>query len=438
MLKIIFSGVVLLIALVAAANAQMRDAATAYGERVAVRGAVWSDGQIDRTLQVLPQLGSPAPQRVSNAEHQGSTLQWQEQLEELEAAGGPYANGLQEPLADLARQRVEEGRFAEALDLYRRSLHILRINSGLASPAQMSLLQAMLQLQRAMGDRAGLDDLYGYYYRLGWLAADTEDDQRWRVALEYLRWQREVLRLSTNRNVDRELLELFRLNAELVQRAAAESAPPELRRELAQSQIRNLYLVQSRFIPQVRETLSVLSPRRSRRQDMLPEDMHRDRLYALQRSAVATGSELLTSLAEQLESPVARAEVYRELGDWEQWNGGWRRAEEAWLRAVHLLRDAGEDALLAEWFGEPVELPDNGAFWQPDKEGEVSLLRVSFDVNERGRARRATATVLSGRDSATSILLRELRTVPFRPRFDTGEAVAVDNLVRDYEVYHRP
>lgn len=436
MLKTIPSGLVLLTVLVASVAALAREP-TSYGERLVLRGADWAEGRMDPALTVFSGMDPRGQGQERDVPAQQAVTQWQAQVEALEAAGGPYASGLEEPLADLARQRVAEGRFGEALALYRRSLHVLRVNTGLASPAQMTIVRAMLQLQRALGDREGLDDLYGYYYRLGWLAADGEEGgERWRVALEYLRWQRELLRTADSRNPDRELLELFRLNTELLERANAEAAPFETRQDFVQSQLKNLYLVQARVLPQMRESLSVLSPRRSRRQDLLPEDVHCDRLLSLQRSAVAIGAELLTSLAEQVESPVARAALYRELGDWEQWNGSWRRAEEAWRRAVFLLHDAGQDDRLAEWFGEPVELPDNGAFWQPASDADVSLVRAGFAVSERGQVRRATASVLAGRDSASIVAVRELRDVRFRPRFEGGRAVAVEGLERDYEVYH--
>ncbi|MFN2329691.1 MAG: hypothetical protein ABR612_12315 [Chromatocurvus sp.] len=436
MLKTISSGLALLTVLYAAAETQARGPA-AYGERMALRGAAWSEERTDPALLVFPGFEGRAPMLVPDAEARDSTAQWQAQVEALEAAGGPYARGLEEPLADLARQRAAEGRFVEALALYRRSLHILRVNTGLASPAQMTIVRAMLQLQRAIGDREGLDDLYGYYYRLGWLAAeDGEGEGRWQVALEYLRWQRELLRTTDGRSPERDLLELFRLNTELLERASSEAASFDIRRDLVLSQLKNLYLVQDRVMPQVTETFSALSPRRSRRQEMLPEDIHRDRLLSLQRSAVANGAELLMSLTEQAESPAELAALYRELGDWEHWNGSWRRAEEAWRKAVYLLREAGEDRLVDEWFGEPVELPDNGAFWQAENDASTSLVRAGFDVSERGQARRATASVLAGRESASVVAVRELRDVRFRPRFDTGEAVAVEGLERSYEIYH--
>ncbi|MFN2288173.1 MAG: hypothetical protein ABR578_07555, partial [Chromatocurvus sp.] len=253
--------------------------------------------------------------------------------------------------------------------------------------------------------------------------------------LEFLRWQRERLRRAMTRDPDRALLELHGLNEQLLDQAAADDVAAEIRLELVGSQLLNLYLIRDRVTPKTRDALSVLAPPRSRRPDMLPEDIYRDRLLDIQRSAQREGSALLASLIGHFESSVERAGIYRALGDWEQWNGNLRRGEDAWRRAFELLSDAGEESLIAQWFGAPVELPDNGVFWQPEDAAQRSLVRVTFDVNARGRARRADASVLSGRDSASIVAMRELRGVRFRPRFDNGRARGADRVVREYRVY---
>jgi len=429
-------AVSIVLTLAVAAGVQSREPGAPYGERIAVSEADWREAQPAPALVVFPDLAGGGPTLVRDAETRDQAAQWEARVRELEASGGPYADGLDEPLADLARQQVREGRYAEALSLYRRSLHVLRINAGLTSPAQMAVVRAMLQLQRAIGGAEALDNLYGYYYRLGWLNADVaDDDRRWRVALEFLRWQRERLRRAMTRDPDRALLELHGLNEQLLDQAAADDVAAEIRLELVGSQLLNLYLIRDRVTPKTRDALSVLAPPRSRRPDMLPEDIYRDRLLDIQRSAQREGSALLASLIGHFESSVERAGIYRALGDWEQWNGNLRRGEDAWRRAFELLSDAGEESLIAQWFGAPVELPDNGVFWQPEDAAQRSLVRVTFDVNARGRARRADASVLSGRDSASIVAMRELRGVRFRPRFDNGRARGADRVVREYRVY---
>lgn len=428
----------LLLAVIITGGAQSREPAAPYGKHIAVSHASWPASLPDPGLTVFPDLDAKRQVQTPKAAEREAIRQLESTVRELESAGGPYAVGLEEPLGDLARQLVAQGRLAEALTLFQRSLHVLRINSGLSSPAQMTVLRSMLQLQRALGNREALADLYGYYYRLGWLAADDRgSDEPWQVALEYLRWQREQIRSEPRGDVDRELLALHGLNERLLEQAAEEQTAPSVRRELARSQLRNLYLLRDRVRPvPVSEPFSVLTRRRNRPPEMLSEDIYRDRLLSLWRSAVKNGSDLLAAQAARVESRVARAELYRDIGDWEQWNGTWRRAQAAWRRAFELLEEEGQGGLIQAWFGEPVELPDNGVFWQPDAAGDDDArVRITFDVSARGRARSVDAGVISGRDSASITAVRELRAVRFRPRFKGGEAVASKDVVREYQVY---
>ena len=103
-----------------------------------------------------------------------------------------------------------------------------------------------------------------------------------------------------------------------------------------------------------------------------------------------------------------------------------------------LLRDAGLDLLLREWLGHPVELPDNGAFWQPLPPGTDQspvVVQASFDVSAEGRARDIEVrTQLEEDKGAASSLRRKLSRTRFRPYFSGGEPRAVTRVSRTYEI----
>lgn len=415
-------------------RAQARDAGAPYGERLARAEARWPDAAPAAPLMpAAPATDSDRPALELDDEARNEIAQLEARVRELEDGAGPYAVGLHEPLADLARRYVSLGRPAQALALYQRSLHVLRVNAGLGDPAQMAVLREMLRLHRAAGDRAALDDLYAYYYRLGWLLAGGPEGGDWQVALESLRWQREWLRGERGDPSGR-LLDLYQRNADLIE--AADGAPFAVRRDLALSQLRNLYLLRDRIVPLVEERSSVLGPRPLPRQQPFPQDPGRERLLRIRRSAQAEGESLLEALLEDAPDASERAALQRQMGDWAQWNGNWYAAVEAWQAAIATLEAAGETERIADWFGEPVELPDNGAFWQPAAE-DVSLVRIRFRVSRRGLPRELDSALLSGRDGARIVGARELRGVRFRPRFSDGEPVDSDSLERDYEVYPR-
>ncbi|QIB66759.1 hypothetical protein [Kineobactrum salinum] len=136
-----------------------------------------------------------------------------QRLEQLELDQGPYAAGLEEPLMDLGHLHLNAGQFAQAGQLYRQALHIVRINDGLLSERQLPLVQNLLTVHRSLGDWQGLDQRYDYYHRI----AGAPQDQGIGVTLEYFRWQREALRRQLDSSADRRLLRLYEHNARVLE-----------------------------------------------------------------------------------------------------------------------------------------------------------------------------------------------------------------------------
>ena len=129
-----------------------------------------------------------------------------------------------------------------------------------------------------------------------------------------------------------------------------------------------------------------------------------------------------------------------ELADWHQWNGSYSRAAEYYSDVVGMLIAADRVELVQQWFGAPVELPDNGAFWQPppNREGTPQIIMSAiYDVSARGRARNISAQP-QREDDAKKVyrFKRGLAATRFRPRFENGQAVATQTLSRDYVLYN--
>jgi len=128
-----------------------------------------------------------------------------------------------------------------------------------------------------------------------------------------------------------------------------------------------------------------------------------------------------------------------ELGDWYQWYGSYRQAHRFYGEAVNILDEAREETLLQEWFGAPVELPDNGAFWQPpglQEVGRRTVVAATFDVSPVGRAKNISVeTPDTGGDANVIGFKRKLAATRFRPQYENGVAVAAERLLRKYELY---
>ena len=214
-----------------------------YGEQFVRVGGSWPDGE------------AAPPGAVSDSIDPGANEQsLQRELLIHEQAAGPYADALAEPLASLGRQYSLQGDYVQAQRAYQRALHIVRVNDGLYSDRQLPVLKELLNTHRAVGDVQALDDRYEYIFRLYGSGQPPYTELRLGAAVEYLRWQREALRMGADKS-DRthsRLLAMFQLNQQLLDDVAADgNVAFAAYRELGLSQLRNLYLIQDRVQPRI-------------------------------------------------------------------------------------------------------------------------------------------------------------------------------------------
>jgi hypothetical protein len=427
--RLLLQSLGLLYVLVMPAQAALAGKPTPYGEYFVRLGQSWPDAG---SVAAWPEPGPGSAKRESAS--------YQRQLSRLEDEGGPYADGLAEPLADLARLYRSSGDIQLAQQTYRRALHIVRINEGLYSERQVPILKALFETYRMTGDMATLDARYDYFFRLYGSGQPPYTPVRMGAALEYLRWQREALRLGLDGRDTERLLTLYALNEQMLQGAATD---PNVEftsyRALALSQLRNLYLLQERYEPRVEPIGPAASTGMPGAWDD-DEDVGQRRLETLQRNALARGRTLMEELISrtppgQLE---ALAGAWLELADWNQWNDRHQDALVAYSQVVKLLQEAGRAQLLQQWLGQPVELPANGAFWQPrplPPGAEPIVVQASYDVSASGRASNVEVAALASEDDRkASRVRRNLAQTRFRPRIVNGEPEAQMHLSRDYEV----
>ncbi len=421
-------GALLLLGLLLPATQLVAGIPTPYGEYFVRLGAQWPDAG---AITVDP--GAAAPAVDTDA------ASYLRQLRELEQEGGPYADSLAEPLAGLARLQRASGDIVNAQQAYQRALHVVRINDGLYSERQVPILKALFEVYRMTGDLATLDARYDYYFRLYGSGLPPYTPVRLTATLEYLRWQREALRLGLDERDTERLLALYALNERVLADVSADSSVDFAGyRELVLSQLRNLYLVDARYEPRIDDFGP--GPEAGLPAEWDQQDTHRQRLEAYQRRALSSGRELLEALI--LRTPAddrqGRAAAYLELADWNQWNDRRSEALAAYGQVVTILQEAGEGALLQQWLGQPVELPANGAFWQPrPMSGETKQLvvRARYDVTRTGRANNIEATAaVSENGSAAARVRRKLAQTRFRPCMASGEPQAQMQVQRDYEV----
>ena len=394
--------------------------------------------RIDRSWEDGSPRGLPAPREEYGDADESAFL---EQIQTRELSGGPYSDALAEPLSSLGNYYRDQGKFDEALDLYERALHLVRVNDGLYSERQIPLLRELLDTYRLAGDMQALDDRYEYFFRLYGNGQPPYTELRLRASLEYLRWQREAFLLKLDGERKNRLLAMYELNKRILESAAQSTAVgQDWYRQLVLSQIRNFYLLQSEI--ELPDETYTFVPSRAIQSNQEPDlDFKQRRLEDIQRTSAARGRSLLQELIDRIASTGEAADlasIYLELGDWQQWNGSSNGANQQYSKVFQILENAGDTELLEQWLGSPTELPANGDFWQPDtkaKDGRRVVLFAEYDVSARGKARNIHVSAAKPEDQVfASRLRRRLSATRFRPRFATGEAEAVERVSRQYEL----
>ena len=430
-------------------GSRRRRSAVAFISGCAVLCSVAQAGDPTPYGEYFIRLGENSPDaRVVSTQHTNlapsaapDSASYLRQLSLLEGQGGPYADSLAEPLTDLARLHRQGGDVKQAQQAYQRALHVVRVNEGLYSESQVPILKELFDLYRMTGDMATLDARYDYYFRLYGSGKPPYSPVRLGAAVEYLRWQREALRLEIDEGETQRLLALYTLNEEVLQGVRDDpQADPDIYRELVLSQVRNLYLLDNLYEPQDDIQGAAPNSRIAAAAWGQEQNASQHRLEAFQRKALSHGRELLEDLIAR--TPADQAETlaasYLELADWNQWNDRRVEALAAYGQVEKVLQDAGMADLSQLWLGQPVELPANGAFWQPRQliPGEEPIVvQARYDVTAAGRADNIEARALSSENEGKEgRVRRNLDQTRFRPRIVNGEPEAELQLLRDYEV----
>ena len=388
-------------------------------------------------LAAMPSPGTAVPLEIEA----GDPGPYEKQLEDMALGDGPYASGLTDPLAGVAQIYKQRGQYDEAIESYRRALHVIRVNDGLKSERQLPLLKDLMAIYRIVGDGQALDDAYHYYFNIHGNGHPPYTEASIAANLEYMAWQREAFGVKIGGKAQSRVraVQAYLRNAQMIEEMAAQpSLNVDWYEQIVMSQMANLYMVMGEDLE---EHVSVGMPSGVMYgSEAQSEAFVRERISVIQGSGENIGRKLIQSLIDRRqESPATkRAALYLELGDWNQWNGSLRRANEAYAIVETLLSGEGENELLANWLAEPMELPDERALWRSAaglSREQHPVMTARYDVSEKGNVRNVSVSH-SGEstDWPANRLKRLLRETHFRPRFAGGQPLPATNLERNYQV----
>lgn len=340
-------------------------------------------------------------------------------IEAVEAASGPFAPALTEPLLELAASAWELQERETALGLYAAALHRIRVNEGLYSESQLPVVQALMAILREQGDREALSDRADYFYRLTGSGQPPWNMTKLRAALGYLQWRQEYLShqsgnyWSTN---SADILDLYELGEDLRERVCeAPDFAATWCDDFTLAQLRSYYLIAYRVQPLVSDSpFTMYQPEPDWQ---VPPSQQR--LENIDRGLHGRGVDMLSgALALTPEDTALRLA----LADWQWFNGKSRAAIDIY-KSVRGT-DPGR-------FSVPVPIPDLPRVSRDARLADAAgSLRLTATISARGRVDAIDTAPDPAAEAWTGRAGRALRRVRFRPALDdAGEpTVAVLDL----------
>lgn len=392
-------------------------------------------------LATLLSLALGSPYALSGAAHEADPANinlrdYEARIAAIETRQGAYGTELSESLLGLGMALQAEERHAEAVALFKRGVHLARINDGLYCTQQIPLLRGEIASHIAIGDYEQADKRQRYLYRVQTNGMEGGESLT-EAFMQHASWQYEAYRLDIGEQGYTRLMNMwdtYRLALnDIIAREGENSdklLPPLYGMLQAQYLIADYNLQQESL--QSRDDLSG-------REALYQFNAYRVDSYRKGQTILAAIHNVALEQEPGPERTRAAAEALVMLGDWHLWHGDHDTARQAYsdaLSELAALEDAQTEteALL----GSPVAVPDIESLrLLPPSAAEPGpdAVLIEFTVDERGRTRN-----IERRDEndelnrAAHRLMRKLRGTTFRPRFEAGEPVATPNIVRAYDL----
>jgi hypothetical protein len=358
-------------------------------------------------------------------------LEYQSSIAAIEDGKGAFAADLTEELLGLGLALQRNGDHPGAIEAFKRGVHLARINEGLYSPGQMSLLKGEIASYLAMGDFEQADERQRYLYRIQ--VKTLSDATRGQALMQHAQWQRQAYDAGIGEEPMARLIRmssLYRLALTEFARAEGDTSPLLLPPLYGMLQAQ--YLL-SGFVGET-------SNGRYRTGGVYGEEESQKLAYRGQ--SYKQGTAIIRAIydvkvAQPDVDPKEAAELMLMLGDWQLWHGKRNEALETYADLYREL-DVNEaaQALRAKLLSAPQPLPALAgvrALPEPAAEQEGRLL-LEFSVTERGRVVDLTRLdEVAQNDEKADDIMRRLRQTPFRPRIDDGMPVETEGLRWSYD-----
>ncbi len=355
---------------------------------------------------------------------------------------GAYSAALVPELQELGAALFADGQYPDAIDTYRRAIHLLRVNEGLNTIVQTGMVEQLIEAYFELGDFISADDQQLYLFRVRKENLSPSDPQMLESVEQLADWHRAAYLGQLDRYRYPRIVDLIDLYADMAKEVEEQEGEMSRNRlPYLQGKLRTEYML-SVYPGESEEGLVVEA---GQRDDADLPDLTKLRFVGFRndnfRHGLASIREMRTILENDPDATAIEiADVMVKKGDWYQWHRRFAQAirmyQEAWERvAGHSNADNWRRAT----FGNPLELPSEVVF-QP---GRMPLrlyhgaeVHARFAVSRHGEAEDIEILAPDRADNQPAVTrgYKYLRDMRFRPKLEAGDVVAAESVERIYSI----
>ncbi len=367
------------------------------------------------------------------------------EISRIESESGAYSAKLSEHLLTLASHYQEKGKHQNAIEVYKRAIHVQRINEGLYNLNQVTMIERMIDSQIALGDWEEAADRHSHLF---WLHQRNfgEDDPRMLPVLDKMSsWHLNAYAISpvNQHHHLSNAYEMFQRSIGIVTKHHGET-DTRLIKPLQGLAISNYYLARLNAQQQPRRASSTPTHEGAItfRNSAAAEAERRSRIDHYMLNSYHSGKQAIQQMIEIFRAdddgdPANQIRAQVQLGDWYMLFDRPNSATDEYQAAYQAMSQYEHlNDYKTQVFGQPRALPDlpNIQAETRDANDPHDYVVVQYDVTARGDARNIEFLESKPKNSVGNRVMvrRSLKVAKFRPRFDQGEPVDTQGIVHRY------
>jgi tetratricopeptide (TPR) repeat protein len=364
---------------------------------------------------------------------------YRESVTELEANGAWYG-GLSQELMGLGAILQRQGDHEEALLVFERAGHLMRVNLGLYALEQVASLNQRVISHVSLGQWQEADELQQYKFMVHLRSLERDDPAFIPVLEELAVWSMSAFYQRLGEFPSVRLVDAYRLYA-AAHRLTELHYPRDFRRqlELLDGLAGAAYVgarVNANFTAASYPNARAFNERGLLATEDLQTYHYRSNGYEQGQFALQQAIGIHESMPAQHYDAEAHAEAYARLGDWYLLFDRRQAATEAYRQAWFIMAEEGPE-VAQRFFAQVQVLPQFRNLGGPrifsgNRAGglDQGYVDVNFDINSYGRVINMgmVAVEPSENVSQANRIMRELRNTRMRPHFSDAEPTTASGV----------